>query len=106
MPDVKDLLKVLKIIRENQPIHTYGLAIFLGKSPIYASTTAWRWIHYLEELGILVKIRDDGTPTGRKDYKLSEKGERLYEILEEIWGSKKFGVSDIYSVRKKKAEEG
>ena len=105
MPDVKDLLKVLRIIKENQPIHTYGFAMFLGGKPTYASTTAWRWIHYLEELGILVKIRDDGTPTGRKEYALSEKGERLYRILEEIWGGKKFGVSDIYVVRKMKRED-
>ena len=104
MPDIKDVLKVLKIIKENQPIHTYGFAMFLRDKPTYASTTAWRWIHYLEELGILVKVRDDGTPTGRKEYALSHRGEKLYELLEEIWGSRRFGVSDIYSVRREKKE--
>ena len=101
MPEVKDLLKVLRMIKQYQPIHIYGFAIHLGK-PVYASTTAWRWIHYLEELGILTKIKEDeNRKTGRKDYILTERGERLLAILEEIWGKETLhNISEIYQRRR------
>jgi len=102
MPEVKDVLKVLRLIKQYQPIHIYGFAIYLGK-PVYASTTAWRWIHYLEELGLLTKIREEENKrTGRKEYILSEKGERLLSILEEVWGKETLhNVSDIYERRRR-----
>jgi|YelNatPaOPRAMG01_1025707.scaffolds.fasta_scaffold291594_2 DNA-binding PadR family transcriptional regulator len=104
MPDVLDVLKVLRLIRENQPIHTYGLAVFLGKKPVYATTSAFRWIHYLEELGVLKLVRVDER-SGRKEYMLSEKGERLYSVLEEVWGGRPFKVSEIYEIRRRNVQK-
>ena len=104
MPEVKDVLRVLRMIKEHQPIHIYGFAIYLGK-PVYASTTAWRWIHYLEELGLIKKIREEENKrTGRKEYVLTERGERLLSILEEVWGGETLhNVSDIYDRRRERA---
>jgi len=106
MPEVKDVLRVLRMIKQYQPIHIYGFAIYLGK-PVYASTTAWRWIHYLEELGLIKKIREEeNKKTGRKEYVLTDRGERLLSILEEVWGAETLhNVSDIYDRRREKSAE-
>ncbi|NHV97654.1 MAG: hypothetical protein HA494_07735 [Thaumarchaeota archaeon] len=101
MPDVKNLLKILRVIKQHQPIHIYGLANYLGK-PTYASTTAWRWIHYLEELGLLVK-KGGKRKRGRIHYALSKKGEKLLTALEEVWGRETlYNVSEIYKRRRAK----
>lgn len=103
MPGVKDVLRVLGLIKHYQPVHTYGFAVHLGK-PAYASTLAWRWFHYLEELGVLKKItEDEDRKTARKDYVLTEKGEKLLTVLEEVWGEGSIhNISDIYQRRRQK----
>lgn len=100
MPDVKDVLRVLRLIKKYQPIHIYGFAIYLGK-PVYASTSAWRWIHYLEELKVVERVGGSESKGGRRDYVLTEKGERLLAVLEEVWGNETlYNVSDIFERRR------
>lgn len=58
----------------------------------------------MEELGVLAKVKEDeNRKTGRKDYLLTEKGERLLAILEEVWGEGAIhNISDIYQRRREK----
>lgn len=87
MPEVKDVLRFLELVERNQPIHAYGLALVLG-NPKYVAV-AWKWLHYFEELGVVKKVNDAGYKTGRKEYKLTEKGVELLEILRTVWGDKR-----------------
>ncbi|MCD6511259.1 MAG: hypothetical protein J7K45_01525 [Thaumarchaeota archaeon] len=87
MPEVKDVLRFLELVERNQPIHAYGLALVLG-NPKYVAV-AWKWLHYFEELGVVKKVTDAGYKTGRKEYKLTEKGEKLLEILRMVWSDKR-----------------
>lgn len=64
----------------------------------------WCWFHYLEELGCLERAREDvESKTGRKDYVLTERGEKLLAVLEEVWSEDALRkVSDIYQRRREK----
>ena len=74
MPEVRQLLEFLELIKKNQPVHAYGLAVVLG-NPLHVTLT-WKWLKYLQELEILVKVEDDGRRTSRKMYTLTSRGER------------------------------
>ena len=87
MPEVRQLLEFLELIKKNQPVHAYGLAVVLG-NPLHVTLT-WKWLKYLQELKILLKVEDDGRRTSRKMYTLTSSGERLLAALSETWGDKR-----------------
>jgi hypothetical protein len=100
VPDVSEVLKVLKLVRENQPIYTYRLASLLGDRPVHHMAMAFKWIHYFEELGVLELVNVD-PKTKRKEYRLSELGETLCQVMERVWGKGEPRVSRIYDVRRR-----
>jgi len=87
MPEVRQLLEFLELIERNQPVHAYGLAVVLG-NPLHVTLT-WKWLKYLLELEILLKVEDDGRRTSRKMYTLTSRGVRLLAALKETWGDKR-----------------
>lgn len=60
--------------------------------------------HYLEELGVLLRTKEDeGKKTGAKDYVVTDRGERLLFVLEEVWGEGSLHkIFDIYQRRREK----
>ncbi len=59
----------------------------------------------MEELGVLTRVGEDANSrTGRKDYVLTGRSEKLLSVLEEVWGGDTIhNVSDIYQRRMEKA---
>jgi len=104
VPDVSEVLRILRLIRENQPIHTYRLATLLDERPSRHMAMAFKWIHYFEELGVLKLERVD-EKTRRKEYALSELGETLYQVMERVWGKGEPRVYRIYDVRRGKRKQ-
>lgn len=100
MPEIKEFMRFMEFLKSHQPAHSYRLALISG-NPM-RSTWTWRWLHYLEDLGLARKISDDGRKTARKEYALTERGETLLDIMRQVFKDKP-ALVDMYAYRSRKS---
>jgi hypothetical protein len=97
LPDIRELLRILRIFAKHEPIHLYGLASFLGR-PKETSALAWKWLRYFEALRIIDEVKSLADLRGKRSFLLSERGKSLLFAMEEVWRDEEkiFNLSDVY----------